>query len=207
MDLHTWALYDELVCLPLIGGNNLESIMFISPVADLWDYVSPPQGAGLIVLSIGDGILTLICPLGSQTQYHLTLLQFSLFMSMSNSWTHLFGENVSYSYNRLLFWACMLNGTCLCVSFETPFGETMWSQEMLPPWWSFMYSAILNRRLIGDAILPFCRKIITNLWLKFSGLIWFLYMLFLLHWPVKDWAKNRVIMLNICYKLLSNLAD
>jgi hypothetical protein len=35
MDLHTWALYDELVCLPLIGGNNLESIMFISPVADL----------------------------------------------------------------------------------------------------------------------------------------------------------------------------
>jgi hypothetical protein len=30
------ALLDELVCLPLIaGGNNLESILFISPVADL----------------------------------------------------------------------------------------------------------------------------------------------------------------------------
>jgi hypothetical protein len=35
MDLHTWALFDELVCLPLMGGNNLESILFISLVADL----------------------------------------------------------------------------------------------------------------------------------------------------------------------------
>jgi hypothetical protein len=29
------ALFDELVCLPLMGRNNLESILFISPVADL----------------------------------------------------------------------------------------------------------------------------------------------------------------------------
>jgi hypothetical protein len=35
MDLLTWALLDVLVCLPLIGGNNLESILFISLVADL----------------------------------------------------------------------------------------------------------------------------------------------------------------------------
>jgi hypothetical protein len=28
-------------------GNNLESILFISPMADLWDPVSPPQGAGM----------------------------------------------------------------------------------------------------------------------------------------------------------------
>jgi hypothetical protein len=42
------ALLDELVCLPLIaGGNNLESILFISPVADLWDPVFPPQGVGM----------------------------------------------------------------------------------------------------------------------------------------------------------------
>jgi hypothetical protein len=29
------ALLDELVCLPFTGGSNLESILFISPVADL----------------------------------------------------------------------------------------------------------------------------------------------------------------------------
>jgi hypothetical protein len=36
MDSHPWALLDELFCLPLMGGNNnLESILFTSPVADL----------------------------------------------------------------------------------------------------------------------------------------------------------------------------
>jgi hypothetical protein len=35
MDLHVQALFDELVCLPLMGGNNLESILFTSQVADL----------------------------------------------------------------------------------------------------------------------------------------------------------------------------
>jgi hypothetical protein len=38
-DLSAWALLDELVCLALIGGgsggNNLGSILFVSPVADL----------------------------------------------------------------------------------------------------------------------------------------------------------------------------
>jgi hypothetical protein len=29
------AVLDELVCLPLIGENNLENILFISLVADL----------------------------------------------------------------------------------------------------------------------------------------------------------------------------
>jgi hypothetical protein len=34
MDL--WAFLDELVCLPFIGGgNNLDTILLISPVADL----------------------------------------------------------------------------------------------------------------------------------------------------------------------------
>jgi DMSO/TMAO reductase YedYZ heme-binding membrane subunit len=46
-------------------GNNLESILLINPVADL--YLSfrlqecrppSPQDAGMIVLSMGDGILT-----------------------------------------------------------------------------------------------------------------------------------------------------
>jgi hypothetical protein len=29
------TVFDEMVCLPLMGGNNLESILFTSPVADL----------------------------------------------------------------------------------------------------------------------------------------------------------------------------
>jgi hypothetical protein len=51
---------------PLLGArNNLESILLISPVADL--YLSfrmqecrppSPQDAGMILLSMGDGILT-----------------------------------------------------------------------------------------------------------------------------------------------------
>jgi hypothetical protein len=34
VDLHMWALLMSW-CLPLMEGNNLESILFISPVADL----------------------------------------------------------------------------------------------------------------------------------------------------------------------------
>jgi hypothetical protein len=44
-----WALFDELVSLPFMGGNNFE-------ITDL--SVSPSQGEELIVLSMGDGILT-----------------------------------------------------------------------------------------------------------------------------------------------------
>jgi hypothetical protein len=49
-------------------GNNLESILVISPVADLSDFVLSfrmqecrpltPQDVGMILLSMGDGILT-----------------------------------------------------------------------------------------------------------------------------------------------------
>jgi hypothetical protein len=44
MDLQ--AFLDELVCLPLIRGKEtiLISILFITPVADLSDPVSPLQG-------------------------------------------------------------------------------------------------------------------------------------------------------------------
>jgi hypothetical protein len=36
LDLHAQVVLDELVYLPLIGGegNNVESILFISPVTD-----------------------------------------------------------------------------------------------------------------------------------------------------------------------------
>jgi hypothetical protein len=71
MDLHTQALLDELVCLPLIGWgeNNLDSICLSSP----WQiyetlclllrvqecrFITPSQSAELIVLSMGDGVLT-----------------------------------------------------------------------------------------------------------------------------------------------------
>jgi hypothetical protein len=61
------AFSGELVWFaPLLGeGNNLESILLISPVADL--YLSlrmqecrppSPQDVGIIVLSMGNGILT-----------------------------------------------------------------------------------------------------------------------------------------------------
>jgi hypothetical protein len=65
MDL--WAFSGELVWFaPLLGkGNNLESILLISPVADLYvsfrmqEYRPPsPQDVGMILLSMGDGILT-----------------------------------------------------------------------------------------------------------------------------------------------------
>jgi hypothetical protein len=62
------AFSGELVwCAPLLGeGNNLESILLISPVADLYlsfrmqEYRPPsPQDAGLMLLpSMGNGILT-----------------------------------------------------------------------------------------------------------------------------------------------------
>jgi hypothetical protein len=41
--------------LPLMGVNNLESILFISPVADLGGHVSSPPDAGLMLFSMGDG--------------------------------------------------------------------------------------------------------------------------------------------------------
>jgi hypothetical protein len=51
------------------GGNNLESMLSISPM-QIYEtlyplpgvqecrFITPPQGAGLMVLSMGDGILT-----------------------------------------------------------------------------------------------------------------------------------------------------
>jgi hypothetical protein len=65
--MDSWAFSGELVWFaPLLGeGNNLESILLISPVADL--YLSfrmqecrppSPQDAGMILLSTGDGMLT-----------------------------------------------------------------------------------------------------------------------------------------------------
>jgi hypothetical protein len=65
--MDSWAFSGELVWFaPLLGeGNNLESILLISPVADL--YLSfrtqecrppSPQDAGMIWPSMGDGILT-----------------------------------------------------------------------------------------------------------------------------------------------------
>jgi hypothetical protein len=65
MDLQAFS--GELVWFaPLLGeGNNLESILLISPVADLYlsfriQECSPPtpQDVGMILLSVGDGILT-----------------------------------------------------------------------------------------------------------------------------------------------------
>jgi hypothetical protein len=65
--MDSWAFLGELVWFaPFLGeGNNLESILLISPVADL--YLSfrmqecrppSPQDAGMILLSMGDEILT-----------------------------------------------------------------------------------------------------------------------------------------------------
>jgi hypothetical protein len=65
--MDSWAFSGGLVWFaPLLGeGNNLESILLISPVADL--YLSfrmqesrppSPQDVGMIGLSMGDGILT-----------------------------------------------------------------------------------------------------------------------------------------------------
>jgi hypothetical protein len=42
-------------------GNDLESILVISPVADLSDPAFPPQVARITVLSMEDGILTYLC--------------------------------------------------------------------------------------------------------------------------------------------------
>jgi hypothetical protein len=67
--MDSWAFLDELVCLPLMGqGNNLESILLISPVANLSDSVYPLQGAGITVLSIG-GWDTHSSALSFQTQH------------------------------------------------------------------------------------------------------------------------------------------
>jgi hypothetical protein len=59
------AFSGELVWFaPLLEGNNLESILLISPVADLYLFFRmqecrppSPQDSGVIVLSMGDGIL------------------------------------------------------------------------------------------------------------------------------------------------------
>jgi hypothetical protein len=101
---------------------------------------------------------------------------FGLFMGMTNSYGHLSLRERCPLFSRLLFWACMLHITCLYVLFERPFKETMWSQEMLPPWWSqHVFNVILshprNRKFMGDTMLPSSRKITTNLWLKFSRII------------------------------------
>jgi hypothetical protein len=65
--MDSWTFSGELVWFaPLLGeGNNLESILLISPVADL--YLSlrmqecrppSPQDVEMILPSMGDGILT-----------------------------------------------------------------------------------------------------------------------------------------------------
>jgi hypothetical protein len=65
MDLQAFS--GELVWLALLlgEGNNLESILLISPMTDLYlpfrmQECSPPspQDVGMILLSMGDGILT-----------------------------------------------------------------------------------------------------------------------------------------------------
>jgi hypothetical protein len=71
---------------------------------------------------------------------------------------------------------CTLHVMCLCVTLEKHFGETMWSQGMLPPFCSQHVSSTIlplprNRKLMGDASLPSIRKAITNLLLKFSKLV------------------------------------
>jgi hypothetical protein len=54
----SWAFLGELVCFaPYWGrGNDLESILLISPVADLSDPVSPLQDAGMQILDSGKQI-------------------------------------------------------------------------------------------------------------------------------------------------------
>jgi hypothetical protein len=57
MAMDSQAFLDELVCLPFMGGggNNHESILLISPVADLWDPESPLQGAGMQIYNSFSG--------------------------------------------------------------------------------------------------------------------------------------------------------
>jgi hypothetical protein len=70
MDLLTWALLDELVCLPLMGGWTNLRVFCLSALWQIYEvlyllfrvqecrFITPPQDAGVIVLSMGDGILT-----------------------------------------------------------------------------------------------------------------------------------------------------
>jgi hypothetical protein len=61
MDLCTWTLLDELVCLPLIvGGTTLADYetLYVLLREQECRFTTPSQGAGLVVLSMGDGILT-----------------------------------------------------------------------------------------------------------------------------------------------------
>jgi hypothetical protein len=62
------AFLGELVCFASYWGrgNNHESILLISPVADLSDLISPLQDAGIIALSMG-GWDTHSSALGLQT--------------------------------------------------------------------------------------------------------------------------------------------
>jgi hypothetical protein len=69
MDMCTWALFDELVCLFLMGGRTLRAF-YLSALWPIYEtmylflrvkeyrFISPSHGAGLIVLPMGDGILT-----------------------------------------------------------------------------------------------------------------------------------------------------
>jgi hypothetical protein len=59
------AFLDELVCLPLIGReNNLESILLISPVADLSEPVSPLQGAEMQFYNSFSGSRSVVLSMG-----------------------------------------------------------------------------------------------------------------------------------------------
>jgi hypothetical protein len=68
MDLCAWALFNELVCLPLIGETTLRTFCLSAPwkiyetmylllMVQECRFITPSQGAGLIVLSMGDGTL------------------------------------------------------------------------------------------------------------------------------------------------------
>jgi hypothetical protein len=80
VDLLTGALLDELLCLPLIGGETTSRAFCLSAPWQICETLYlllrvqecrfiTPQGAELIVLSIGVGY-SLICALDSQTQHH-----------------------------------------------------------------------------------------------------------------------------------------
>jgi hypothetical protein len=65
-----WALLDKLVCLALIRGKTTLKAFCLPalwqiyetlyPLLTVWEcrFITPSQGAGLKVLSMGDGLLT-----------------------------------------------------------------------------------------------------------------------------------------------------
>jgi hypothetical protein len=104
-----------------VGESNFESILLISLVADLSDPLSPLQdagmqvytsfsGAGIIVLSMGDGILThlpLRSPdptLGSLIKFH-KCVYFCLVCKTSNAYYSLLWKKYSL-FNLLLKVLC-----------------------------------------------------------------------------------------------------